>query len=94
MEIPASTREKFNPAAVHFEINQPRSNRDALINDFLARLNPDRLKKGMAEITPARVAKMLKDAGYAEHTWHALYKSCDRARSFGGLFWHLMKPKV
>lgn len=93
MEIPASTREKFNPSAA-IKTGEPRSNRDALLNDFLARLNPDREKKGMEPFTPARVAKMLKDGGYDEASWHGLYKSCSRARSFGALFWSLTHPKV
>ena len=94
MEISAAYSEKFQPAAAEIKTGEPRSNRDALVNDFLAKLNPDRIKKGMEPFSPARLQKMLKDAGYAEHTWHALYKSCERARVFGALFWTLTHPKA
>lgn len=90
MELPETYSEKFQPAAV--QKNQPRNEREELLDRFLAKLNPDRLKKGMEEISHSRLAGMLE--GRSSSDIYGLYQSCDRARSFGGLFWHLMKPKV
>lgn len=90
MDIPASVREKFKPAAALK--NQPRSEREELLDRFLAKLNPDRAKKGMDPISVGRLVKMFELV--PTHDLHAIYKNCERGRSFGGLFWHIMKPKA
>lgn len=91
MELPANYLERFKPAAP--KEHAPRSSRDLLLDEFMGRLNPDQVRDGYEEYTPSYLAKVLKDAGYAEGSWHGLYKSCERARSFGALFKHLTKPK-
>lgn len=90
MDLPATYSEKFKPAAV--QKNQPRSEREELYDLFLVRLNPDRAKKGMGPISAGRLAKMFELVSVSD--MHAIYKNCERGRSFGGLFWHIMKPKA
>ena len=93
MEIPTAYIDKFKPAAAPHP-GAPRSERDELLNMFCDRLNPDRVKDGYQPYSPSRLAKILKDAGFKQFDWLPLYKSCDRARSFGRLFSHLTKTKV
>ena len=93
MDLPANYQEKFRQPAAE-KSGQPRSERDELLDAFLSRLNPDRLKDGYQPYTHAHLAKKLKAAGYTDADYYGLFNSCERARSFGRLFAHLTKPKV
>jgi hypothetical protein len=88
MDLPTDYLEKFNLAAAE---NQPRCERDELLDKFLSKLNPPRVADGYPPLTHSRLARLLKASDHAESDWHAFYKLCDGAESFSKLFWYLVK---
>ena len=79
------------PKIVKRQSGEPRSERDEMLDKFLARLNHTRVAAGFAKLSPSRVAKMLK--GMDHRDMLILYKECDQAQSFGGLFWFKVKGR-
>lgn len=71
-----------------------RCERDTLIDDFLARLNPSRKAAGYEPFSASRVLGDIKRAkGNADtETLRNLYKQCAQARNFGKLYTYLVKP--
>lgn len=90
MEIPASYLDRFqvNTATEH----RPRTEREELLDRFLARLNPARTEANLKPLSYAGLAAKL--AKIPTGDLHSFYQNCDRARSFSRLFWHLLKPKA
>lgn len=70
---------------------EPRSERDEMLDKFLARLNHSRVAAGFTKLTPSRVAGLLKGMDTCDML--VLYKECDQAQSFGGLFWFKVKGR-
>jgi hypothetical protein len=68
-----------------------RSERDELLDKFLDKLNSARVSGGFAPLSHPRVAKLLK--GMDTQAMYALYRECDQAKSFGGLFWFKVKGR-
>ena len=66
-----------------------RSEREELLDRFLSRLNPDRAEAGLKPLAPSALATLL--TGVPTTDLYGFYKSCERARSFSRLFWHLLK---
>lgn len=81
MEIAAGYAAKFTPTAR--KAGDPRSDREAAILPFRARLNADRAKAGFPALTNSFVATMFKD--YPTDRLSQLFKECDAAEKFGGL---------
>jgi hypothetical protein len=88
MDIPTSYTEKFRPRARLK--NQPRNEREELLDRFLSRLNPPRVDNGFKTMSHARIAKVLEKVPTAD--LHAFYRQCDGADSFSRLFWFKVKP--
>lgn len=87
MEIPANYSAKFTkPLTAPAE----RSERDELLQRFLDRVNPTRVRDGFAPYTHGRLARMVSAAGYETADLHRLFKECDGAAHFSKLFhWKL-----
>lgn len=74
------------------KVDVPDTEWQAIIGQFLERINPSRVKAGYKELTAPRLAKMLSDAGYNNTTAiRDLFKECDQAKVFGALLNYKLK---
>lgn len=62
-----------------------------MLDKFLVRLNHTRVSAGFAKLSHSRVAGLLK--GMDTRDMLILYKECEQAESFGGLFWFKVKGR-
>ena len=70
------------------EPTNARCRRDLIIEDFLSRLNPSREEAGYRPYTATWLIGRIAKSGRRtdEESLHALYRECEKARSFGRLF--------
>jgi hypothetical protein len=71
---------------------KPRNPREEILDKFMEKLNASRVKAGFRPMTHARLAKIFEGVP-TEDLWPA-FKTCENARSFGSMFWHLTDPKT
>jgi hypothetical protein len=93
MEISTATKEKYSrPATAE---NQPRSEWEEQLDNFLKQLNPGRVSDGFAPYTHARLGRILKKAGVNDASGaYILYRKCEGGHSFSRLFAYLTSAKV
>ena len=90
MELPTDYLEKIRRRRA--EKGLPRSERDEMLELFLARLNAARIVDGLPKMTHARLATSLK--GIPTGDLFPFYKQCEGARHFSRFFWWSLKPKA
>ncbi len=71
---------------------EPRSERDELLDVFVARLNAGNIADGYPKTTHARVAKML--AHIPTGDLYDVYRKCDTYRKFGAGLRTELKPRL
>lgn len=72
--------------------NLPRSQRDEMLELFVAKLNAGNISDGYPKTTIPRVAKML--AGIPTGDLFAIYKKCETYRKFGAGLRYELKPRA
>lgn len=72
--------------------NLPRSQRDEMLELFVAKLNAGNISDGYPKTSFPRVAKMLE--GIPTGDLFAIYKKCETYRKFGAGLRYELKPKV
>lgn len=77
------------------EPTKARCRRDLIVEDFLSRLNPSRQEAGYRPYTATWLLGRIAKSGRRtdEESLHALYRECEKARSFGRLFSALTASK-
>lgn len=63
-----------------------RSEKGDLVDTFLSKLNPPRIKDGYSKLTFGRMAKLLKGKDI-----YPLFKECEKAKDFSKYFWYKIK---
>ena len=86
MEIPTTYELKFRTAA------KPRNEREEMLDKFLSRLNPPRLKDGIPALSYGRLARIFEKVPTTD--LYPFFKECEQARNFSGLFWYKVKGKT
>ena len=67
------------------------SERGELLERFLLRLNPPRVRDGYKPLTPARVGMLMSHIPTDE--LHYFYQQCDSGNNFSKLWWWYVKVK-
>ena len=70
---------------------QPRCERNELIDRFLSRLNPPRIRAGYKALTYTAVATIVE--GMTDFELNQLFTKCDRADVFGKMISYLTKKR-
>lgn len=85
MEVPPLTR-YTTPRS------KARNAREELLEKFLERLNPGRVKAGYKAYTFPRLTKLVEGKSVPE--LDKLYRECEEAKSFGALFNYKTKRRI
>jgi hypothetical protein len=87
MEVPANILDRYAKPVAH----GPRHEREEMLDMFLARLNPSRVKEGYEPLDHAALGTIFTGVPTAD--LFPFYRTCETAKSFGGMFWYLVKGK-